>query len=234
MHIGGDEAPKMRWTKCEKCQERMRKENLENEEQLQSYFVNRVVDYLAQKGRKAVSWNESLRGGNLDGSVTVQYWMDKTDNSVKWANSGNGLIVSDFYKYYMDYPYGMTPLSKVYNFSPMIKGLDVAGAQSVRGIETPIWTEYVNNFGRMSYMCYPRFIAVAESAWTTAENKNYKDFLSRLDSVLPMVEQLGIKPAKKDWDPNPFRRLGETVGFFKKNLTKEVISGFLHPDKENE
>ena len=61
--ICGDEVPKDDWKKCAKCQARMRAENLENEDELQSYFVRRIEKYLNAHGRILVGADEILEGG---------------------------------------------------------------------------------------------------------------------------------------------------------------------------
>lgn len=49
IHIGGDEAPKKEWRACPHCQQAIQANSLSNEEELQSYFVKRLGDYLSQK-----------------------------------------------------------------------------------------------------------------------------------------------------------------------------------------
>ena len=46
IHIGGDECPKDRWKEHDLDQVRMRKEGLENENELQSYFIKRIEGIL--------------------------------------------------------------------------------------------------------------------------------------------------------------------------------------------
>ena len=41
IHIGGDETPKTRWEKCQKCQKRMADLGLDSEDDLQGYFIQR-------------------------------------------------------------------------------------------------------------------------------------------------------------------------------------------------
>jgi hexosaminidase len=53
IHIGGDEVDKGPWKKCERCQARMKKEGLKNEEELQSYFIKRMEKFIVSKKRKA-------------------------------------------------------------------------------------------------------------------------------------------------------------------------------------
>ena len=101
IHSGGDEAPKARLKACPDCQARMREEGLSSLQALQGYFMNRIISWLGDRGRAAVVWNESLRGGNLAPSAVVQMWMDKNGECARWANGGGKLIVSDFYHYYL-------------------------------------------------------------------------------------------------------------------------------------
>jgi hexosaminidase len=212
IHIGGDEAPKKRWKNCPHCQERIKAEGLADEEALQGWFTNRIVEFLKSKGRKAIVWNESLRSGIVDESVTVQMWMDKKKLSVDFANNGGVMINSDFFHYYCDYPYGMTPLNKTYNYNPIdrkIKNID-----TVAGVEAPIWTEYIKNFEHLCFMFFPRFTAVAETGWTKPENKNAADFQRRFRSYTALLNEIGINPAPEaEWNPNPVSRLAKTLNF---------------------
>jgi hexosaminidase len=52
IHIDGDECSKERWQACPKCQERIRREGLRDESELQSYFIRRVSKMLAARGRR--------------------------------------------------------------------------------------------------------------------------------------------------------------------------------------
>ena len=198
-HIGGDEAPKEQWKNCEVCQDKMKQEGLENEEELQGYFVNRVSDYLKTKGKRAISWNESLNGGNLNADGMIQYWLDKQELSKKCENS---VIVSDFYAYYVDYPYHMTPLRKTYNYDEKI-------SDKVIGVDTPIWTEFIKNIDEMENMCFPRYFAVAQSAWS--ENKPEYDMFEKDLIRLSGMYDTKNWADKSKWNPNPVLRLGGTL-----------------------
>lgn len=215
-HIGGDEAPKVRWKNCPKCQARMKELGLKDEEELQGWFVLQAVDFLKKHGKTAIVWNESLNSGMMPNDIIVQRWMDKKDRSVEFANKGGKMIVSEFYYYYCDYPYGMTSLKKTYSLDPYIKGLTEAGKKNVYGVECPIWVEYIRDFDKLSYMCFPRFWAVAEAGWTKRANMDYNSFEERFEALRPMLEEMGIKPApRSDWNPNFLQSLKELRQFFK-------------------
>lgn len=227
-HIGGDEAPKVRWKNCPKCQARMKELGLKDEEELQGWFVLQAIDFLKKHGKTAIVWNESLNSGMMPKDIIVQRWMDKKDRSVEFANNGGKVIVSEFYYYYCDYPYGMTSLKKTYSLDPYIKGLTEAGKKNVYGVECPIWTEYVRDFDRLSYMCFPRFWAVAEAGWTKRANMDYNSFEERFETLRPMLEEMGIKPApRSDWNPNFLQSLKELRQFFKGTTNLDNILNMI-------
>ena len=95
-HIGGDEAPKVRWDNCPHCLERIREEGLKDSEELQGYFVNRIIAHLRKLGKKPVVWNESLKSGMLEKDAVVCDWMDRDHLCEPWANDGGKIIIEDF------------------------------------------------------------------------------------------------------------------------------------------
>lgn len=218
IHIGGDEAPKDNWKTCPDCQRLIKENGLRDEEALQGWFTNKVVDFLESKGRRAIVWNESLKSGLIGNGVTAQQWMDRKRHSAAFANAGGKIIVSDFYHYYCDYPYAMTPLDKTYKFNPVLKG--ITRPDNILGVEGALWTEYINNFERLCYMAFPRFTAIAESGWTESRNKNASDFKRRFGIYSKHLNELGITPAPlSECNPSAFARAAKTVKFFWKNRT---------------
>ncbi len=233
IHLGGDEAPKARWCECPDCQKRIKDEKLENEEQLQGWFTQKIIAYLREKGKKAICWNESLHSGLIgNDDAIICNWMDRKNHCSDFANKGGKVIAEDFYHYYLDYEYGMTPLKKTYEYNPLFEGLDSTGEKNIIGVETPIWTEYVEDFDRMSYMCFPRLIAVAESGWTRSSEKNFKDFVVRAENQRDFLASLGINQAAKDcWEPSIGERIKIGLGRLKSILNPQAILVFLFPNK---
>lgn len=211
IHIGGDEAPKTKWRRCPYCRAKIAKEGLKNEEELQGFFVNEIAEYLKSKGKKVICWNESLKSG-LVGGITAQMWMDRDDLCVKYANAGGDVIISDFYHYYLDYPYGMTPLDKVYNYKPESNKLNAVGRQRIIGVETPLWSEFIDNDRQMEFMFFPRMTAVAEAGWTDEANKNCADYKLRLSKIIPMLQKMGIEPADESLWNVPFYKRIHDIG----------------------
>lgn len=231
-HIGGDEVKFNRWKECPKCKEKLKTLGKDNYAALQADFTEKLISYLRSKGKKVTVWNESLAGGNIDRDTTVQMWMDAKKHSVRHANRAGKVIVSDFYHYYCDYPYYMTPLEKTYNFDPILKGIAPVMSKHVIGVEVPIWTEYICDFDKLCYMFFPRFAAVAEVGWSKKEKLNCRSFERRFKAITPLLEKRGIKPAPPShWNPTTAERLTGTIGFFKDKISISALTNSFNSQK---
>ncbi len=230
IHIGGDEVPKTNWNNCEKCQAKREEYGYKTMEELQGSVTYEVAQYLKKKGKRAICWNEAIRGGNVpNDNVTVAWWLDKTNASLCWINSGNPTIIESFNPYYADYPYGMHSLKDAYLYNPKkIKGLTERGKASIIGIESPIWTEYVTDINKMAKLCFPRWLAVASTAWGGSGNKNYTKFCKTCKFYCEILQEMGIiAAAEEEWYILPHNRLSQTMDFVKNNLSKETIINFF-------
>lgn len=233
-HIGGDEAPKVRWAECPKCRAKKDELGFKNFQELQGWLMNEVSAYLKTKGKTAICWNDALKGGNISSDNTVvSLWYERNNNSVNWANAGNKLIVECNTPLYADYPYAVNSLEKIYKFKPgKLKGLTEVGANSVVGIESPIWTEHVRDFKKLTSMCFPRWFAVAEIAWTGGENKEYKSFLETTQFFCDILREMKIPTApKSEWLGTPKGKLSQLLNYGKRMITPESVSEFLRIQK---
>lgn len=67
----------------------------------------------------------------------------------------------------------------VYNYDPATDVPDEFQPY-YKGIQACMWTEYISKPEHLEYMAFPRLIAVAETAWSSSEKKNFSDFLKRM------------------------------------------------------
>lgn len=222
-HIGGDEAPDDYRQDCPECQKMIKERGLSGSAELRCVLADTVNEHLKEKGKKAIVWNDILKGGNIDGDITVQRWMDPKKEAFKAANEGNKIIISDFNPYYFDYPYGMYPLKNVYKHNPSgDKALTENGRKNIIGIETPVWTEFIDNPERLEYLTFPRWLAVSESAWSDQSVKDYKAFRTAAAKLSDYLNGIGYRGApEKDWDMPPLRRLSDIIKFFSAFLSKK-------------
>ena len=201
IHIGGDEAPKVRWKRCHACQERIKSEGLKDEHELQSYFITRIGKFLATKGKRIIGWDEILEGGLAPGA-TVMAWRG-VDAGITTAKQYHDVIMTPKSHMYLDYyqanqqtePYaigGYIPIWKVYDYNPTPEELTPKQAKHILGVQGNVWTEYMETFDYVLYMAYPRAAAVAEIAWTPLERKDYDYFLQRLLNLMRHYDVMGI------------------------------------------
>lgn len=188
IHIGGDECPKVRWKNCIHCQNKIKENGLKDEHELQSYFIKRIENFLNQRGKKIIGWDEIIEGG-LAPNATVMSWRG-VDNGVAAAKMGNDVIMTPRQFCYFDYyqskdttePFaigGFVPVSKVYSYNPVSSDLTAEEAKHILGVQANLWTEHISTFKQVQYMLLPRLLAMAEVQWTDEKNKSYPDFLKR-------------------------------------------------------
>ena len=189
IHIGGDEAQKINWEHCPKCQKRIQDKQLQDEHELQSWFIQRIEKFILSKNKKLVGWDEILEGG-LAKSATVMSWRGMK-GGIEAAKAGQDVIMCPtshcYFDYYQASPEtspeaigGYTTLKKVYSFNPIPKDLTKEESKFVLGAQGNLWTEYVKTNELAQYRVLPRMSALAEVVWSPKYSRNYNDFYSRL------------------------------------------------------
>lgn len=93
INLGGDEARKTNWKKCPLCQSRIHKEHLENEEELQGYFMARLSDYVRSKGKEVMGWDE-LTNSKLPEESIILGWQGYGNAALKAAAQGHRFIMT--------------------------------------------------------------------------------------------------------------------------------------------
>lgn len=198
IHIGGDEASKTDWTTCLKCRERMRREGLRNVDELQSYAIHRIGDFLARHGRRLIGWDEILDGG-LAPDAVVMSWRGE-EGGRKAAAAGHDVVMTPgshcYFDGYQDNPTtepqafsGYLPLRKVYAYDPAPETMP--GHERVLGVQANLWTEYIPTPQQAEYMLYPRLFALAEVAWCDPARMDYTDFHRRALDLTARARQAG-------------------------------------------
>lgn len=226
IHIGGDECPKENWKKCDQCQAVKRRHNLKSEEELQSYFIRKISNFLRSKGKELIGWDEILEGGLADGA-TIMSWRGM-DGGIAAAKMRHPVIMCPGSHCYFDHyqslnPYeplaigGFTPLEKTYGFEPVPSTLKNEEAQYIIGAQGNVWTEYMQNEKQVLYMAYPRAIALAEVNWSKPAQRNYADFLDRLQYHIPwfLKREMSIAQSMLDLDYSTTSQNNEVIFIFK-------------------
>ena len=226
-HIGGDEALKSEWKRCERCQRVMREQGLKDERELQGYFLNRVIAHLESHGRSAIVWNDGLCK-TLSMSAICQYWtpfsLHGPAQIARYVNDGGKAILSPAMRVYYDYPYAATPLKKTFGYRPTLRGVRKKSQGNFLGVEAAIWTEWVDSEEKLFFNTLPRLAATAETGWAAREKPFYDRFTLELEPHYRLYERLGLTYAKHMEKPMPlFKRIQGALTFVMKETHAELL-----------
>ena len=203
IHVGGDEVPKDEWKTSPVAQQLIKANNLKDENELQSWFINRMEKFLNKNGRSLIGWDEILEGG-LSANATVMSWRGEK-GGIEAAKLGHDVVMSPGTYVYLDHAQakdgkteplaigGYLPLNVVYGYNPRPAALTPDQQKLIMGVQGNMWTEYVPTNNKLEYMLFPRVVALAEVGWTQQDNKNYNNFSRyRLPLVLNDLAKWGI------------------------------------------
>lgn len=197
MHIGGDEADKDNWKLCPLCKERIAKEGLKDEFELQSYCIGRVDQFVSAHGKRMIGWDEILEGG-LSPNATVMSWRG-TAGGLKAIGMGHDVIMTPNTYLYLDYgqdapwkePAAFNyylPLKTVYEYEPE-DGIDAP--EHLLGVQGNLWTELVVTDNHFEYMLYPRAFAIAEVGWSQKGSKDFTTFREKARFLCGVLRSKG-------------------------------------------
>ena len=216
IHIGGDEVPKASWKACAVCEQTMKRNRLKNEDELQSYFIKQIDEYVTEKGRSIIGWDEILDGG-LAPNAAVMSWRG-TEGGIAAAKQKHFVVMSPGSHLYFDHYQtqneflsgedaeplaigGYTPIEKVYAFEPTPKTLTENEKKYILGAQANVWTEYIPVSSQVEYMALPRLCALSEVLWTGDKKPGFDNFSKRLRVHLNTLKKYNIYYANSIFDP---------------------------------
>ena len=215
IHLGGDEAVVAKnWAKCERCMALAKQLGYKNANQLMGYFFEKMLPAVYENGKKPMFWCE------IEPNETgeYEYLLDYPDDAVlfTWRNgltptcteltnkNGNKLVMAPGEYAYLDYPqykndfpefnnWGMpvTTLETTYSLDPGY-GLPTEKQEHIIGINGTVWGEAITDINRVTYMTYPRGLALAEAGWTQMEHRDWSSFKERMFKNLTEMMKAGI------------------------------------------
>jgi len=201
IHVGGDEAMKDQWEASPATRAFMQANGLKDGHAMQSWFIRRTENFLAQRGRRLIGWDEIQEGGLAPGAAMMA-WRD-----VKWAieaaRLGHDVVMAPTSHTYFDYTEGSaeeeggaigahTPLEKVYSFDPIPPDLEPAFHARVLGAQGQLWRERMPSLPVVEHRAFPRLTALSEVVWSPVARKDYADFCVRLGWLLARLDRLGV------------------------------------------
>lgn len=212
IHLGGDEsAIEANWAGCSRDSALMARLGFENPAQLMGYFFDRIFRSVRKNGKEPMMWCE-LDNVRMPAS---KYLFDypKDVRLVTWRNgltpkcveltaaSGHRLVMAPGEYAYLDYPqyrndfpefnnWGMpiTTLKRVYEFDPSYGG----SHPNIDGMMGTLWAEAMPDINRVTYMAFPRALALAEAGWSRMDRRDWDSFRRRLKPVLAGLMSSGV------------------------------------------
>ncbi|MEP7376639.1 MAG: family 20 glycosylhydrolase [Chitinophagaceae bacterium] len=207
IHMGGDETARNFWEKSPAIKAMMKKENLKNLDEVQSYFVKRMVKIVESKGKKLIGWDEILQGGLAPGAA-VMSWRGM-NGGIEAAKMGHEVVMTPTDFAYIDFMqgdgiieppvYATLRLKKSYQFEAVPEGVDPS---LIKGGQANLWTEQVYNMRHAQYMTWPRGLAIAEALWSPKEKRNWNDFVGRVEKHFERFDAAQTKYAPSIYDPS--------------------------------
>ncbi len=207
IHMGGDECYHGYWENDEIVQEFMKKNNIANSHELQSYFVKKVEKIISGKGKKMIGWDEILQGGLAEGAAVMSWQGMK--GGIEATQMGHDVVMSPTTYAYLDYTqgdhsvenpiYNDLSLEKSYKFEPVPIEVD---SKYILGGQGNLWTEAIPNLPFAFYMTYPRAFALSETLWSPKENKKWDDFIARTEIHFMRFDETKTNICKAVFDPS--------------------------------
>ncbi|MHA8059362.1 beta-N-acetylhexosaminidase [Aquirufa nivalisilvae] len=206
IHMGGDECPKNYWEKNPQILAMMQKENLKTPQEVQAFFTRRLEKIITSKGKKMMGWDEILEGGGLPKNTAVMSWRGIA-GGVQAAKDGHEVVMTPNNHVYVDLMQGdaaieppvyeTVRLRDSYAFNPVPEGVD---AKLVKGGQANLWSEQLFTYRHLQYMLFPRAWAVSEALWSPQENRNWDNFVSRVEHHFGRFDQAEKKYAPSMYD----------------------------------
>ena len=209
VHIGGDECRFGYWKDCPKCRALMEREGMCDPRELQAWLTRRVVGHLAERGRRAIGWDEMLdaKDGALPASTMGMRWHPKgAERTARAAANGHEIVNCNNRFCYFDYSQGLdgdahrylgkrkVALETVYSFDPLAEFPEKAKGRVIGG-QCNNWTEFTFNGNDLEWKLWPRTCALAEVLWTGEKRPGFADFKRRMAAHRRRLLLMGVNCA---------------------------------------
>ena len=215
IHLGGDEAAvAANWAKCDDCKAMMQELGYTDPSQLMIPFFGKILESVRKHGKKPILWceldniwppaNEYLFPYPAD--VTLVTWRNAlTPKCIELTRKhGHPLIMAPGEHAYLDYPqysgdfpefgnWGMptTTLEQTYKLDPGYN-LPAEEQAHIQGVMATLWAEAIKDINRLTYMTFPRAMAIAEAGWSNMEQRSWEGFKQRMWPCLYEMMKSGV------------------------------------------
>jgi len=186
-HLGGDEVNGKQWDASPEVQKFKNSHTLKSNEELQTYFTQRVVKIIQRYKKTPVGWDEVLTP-DLPKDVIVQSWRGP-ESEAKAIQQGHRALLSN--GYYLD----LAESAERHYLNDPIAG-DAANLtpdqqKMILGGEACMWSEMVS-IENVDSRLWPRTAVIAERLWSPAEVRDVNSMYQRMQVVSDRLDSLGL------------------------------------------
>ncbi|GLW12579.1 beta-N-acetylhexosaminidase [Microtetraspora sp. NBRC 13810] len=212
VHIGGDECVLDGWAVSAEITAYQASLGLGTPGDLHAWFLRGLADVLAERGSRAVVWDEAFVSGTLRQDTVVMPWRGMAV-ARRAAAAGHDVVMTPVFPLYFDYAEAASadePLAigeaitvdDVAAFDPAPGSWEPAESARVIGAQFQLWSERIPDARALDYRAWPRGCALAEVAWAGPGPIG-----DRLPGHLARLDAMGVE-YRPLAGPHPWQRGG--------------------------
>jgi hexosaminidase len=170
-------------------------------------YMSRMQPIVAAHGKKLMGWEEIAQAPLARGSI-AQHWNpaegsdEGTENARKAVAQGVKLVMSPANHAYLDMQYtpdtplglhwaGYVEVRDSYEWDPAAL-VDGVGENDVKGVESALWSETLEDIDDIEFMLFPRLPGIAEIGWSKRTGRNWNEYRRRLAAQGPRWDIEGV------------------------------------------
>ena len=214
IHVGLDERPKSSWEGSPKIQQLMKEKNFQSFDEVQDYYMNRVINIIKKANKRTAAWNEAAlsphndigsSGGNgkIDKSCLIFAW-EHPSVSNESAKRDFQTVICPGQKTYFDMAYNNATsergicwaatieASEIHSWKPL-KDVDKNYHNLILGIQGQLWSETITKPEYIDTLINPRLACLSEVAWCSDNRRGWAEFKPTLLHNMKILGKLGWK-----------------------------------------
>ncbi|XP_060535041.1 beta-hexosaminidase subunit alpha-like [Cylas formicarius] len=191
IHLGGDEVEFECWENNPTIERFMQKNNITTYEELESYYIKKVIDMVDDIGFDSIVWEEVfVNGVQTPNNTIIHVWRDNwMDTMYAVTKAGKNAILSACW--YLDHLETGGDWEKYYLCEPYNYGGSAAQNKLIIGGEACMWGETINEYNVIPRV-WPRASAVAERLWSSSFVFDSIEAAKRLEEQTCRMNRRGI------------------------------------------
>ena len=214
IHVGVDERPKSSWEGSPKIQQLMKEKNFQSLDEVQDYYMNRVINILKKEKKRTAAWNEAALpphndigssggAGEIDKSCLIFAW-EHPSVSNESVKKGFQTVMCPGQKTYFDMAYNNTTsergicwaatieASEIHSWKPL-NDIDKDYHDFILGIQGQLWSETITKPEYLDTLINPRLACLSEVAWCSDSRRCWAEFKPTLLHNMKILSKLGWK-----------------------------------------